>query len=665
MAPPLNPEPELQAANFRYYDDLFESDPAAITRERENFRRTLKLSHPMERTVKLTREAVDVENRTVTFSLSSETPVERWFGMEVLGHGPGEIDESRIQNSAPYLMDHNMRSQVGAIQSFGVTNGRSTVTAKISRSPQGEQLLQDHADGIRVHSSVGYTVQEFKDVTPKDADRNAPPIYRAVKWTPYEASSVALGADSSVGVGRSFAPHIPATTQKETRTMPEETPEQRIARETLANQATENERVRQAGVVSAAASTAMQTERTRVASITKTAEMAIFSGNAPVAELSRKAIVEGMDAGTFNLEALEIIGKAQRVVPSSDSRELNLGMPDKDMARYSIRKAIVSQMTGGKLDGVELEAQQEMEKRGMTSKHGGALVPYQGLTLGARANRALTASVFGGGGALVSTQPQEFVDILRNKTMVLSSGAQMVSGLKGDIYFPRQTGASTMYWITDGQALTESDSSFGQIHLAPNTGGAVTEFSRQLLIQADPSIEAVISNDLMSVIAIGLDNAALNGSGTAGQPLGLFNFNGIGSQSISSCTYANLIAFETKVAQANADVNSMRWLANPAARGLLKGRTQVSGGTAPPFMWDKDNTINGYGAAVTNQVSSGNMAFGDWSQLILANWGPGIELKLVENGVNYRAGNMELIAFVSADNAVRQVGAFCVGTNLS
>jgi HK97 family phage major capsid protein len=666
--------------NARYYTDLQKSDPAAFAAEMEKFRRTRKLEHPLERMIQLTRESVDVPNRKVTFSFSSETPVERWGWVEVLGHQPGEMDTSRLEASAPFLMDHDWDDQRGVVipQSFQIRDGKGYVECLISRSTQGEDLLQDMADGIRVNISVGYTVGEWKDVTPADAPRDTMPTYRAVSWLPYEVSSVAVPADLEVGLGRSLPTTTPSTIKE--FTMNEKKYRALIARREAGEELTQDElssiTAFEAGQRSAqptaapvtaavqasaaeAGTRAVEAERARVAAIRAIAEQ--YPGNTRVAELCRKAEKEGMEHRDAALEVLAILGKAQKLdISGGDAREMGLGMKDKDIRRFSVRKAIMQNLKGG-LDGIEREVHDEMVSRGMASKNDGVLVPFEVL---AASTRAMTAGSFSAGGATVSTQPMDFVELLRNRTKVVGAGAQMLTGLKGDIYLPRQTGASTMYYISEGSSVTESDLTVGQIHLRPNTAGVRTEFSRQLLMQSDPSIDGLISRDQMAVIGIGMDLAALKGTGVNGQPLGLFNTTGVGSQSVSSATWANIVSFETKVAQANADGNTMRWLANPAGRGTLKTRTQVSGGTTPPFIWDNDQVI-GYDADVTNQLASTDIAFGDWSQLIIAQWGPGVELKLVEFPTNYAAGNMELLSFLSFDVAVRQVGAFCVGTNLS
>jgi len=60
---------------------------------------------------------IDEEARTVDLAFSSETPVERWFGEEILDHAPQSVRLGRLTNGAPVLADHNARDQIGVVES--------------------------------------------------------------------------------------------------------------------------------------------------------------------------------------------------------------------------------------------------------------------------------------------------------------------------------------------------------------------------------------------------------------------------------------------------------------------------------------------------------------------------------------------------------------------
>lgn len=189
---------------------------------------TREIKGRYERTFSVERSAINEEARTVELALSSETPYERWYGMEILGHGPGEVDLSRLLNSAALLMDHDMRDQVGVVESARLDADRVVrCIVRFGKSARAEEIWQDVLDGIRTKVSVGYDTTDY--VMTKGVN-GAPDTYRFTNWMPYEASIVSVPADDSVGIGRSATPGesgepttlpAPGAGQQEVRAMPE------------------------------------------------------------------------------------------------------------------------------------------------------------------------------------------------------------------------------------------------------------------------------------------------------------------------------------------------------------------------------------------------------------------------------------------------------------
>jgi hypothetical protein len=150
-----------------------------------------------------TLENPDSEKRTVEFSFSSETPVERWFGDEILDHDSKSVRLNWLKSgNAPFLADHNPNDQIGVIEEAEISSDRKgRCVVRFSKSARAEELFQDVIDGIRVNVSVGYrihaaTLEDFSE----DDDKND--VYRVHDWEPVEVSLVSIPADQSVGVGR-------------------------------------------------------------------------------------------------------------------------------------------------------------------------------------------------------------------------------------------------------------------------------------------------------------------------------------------------------------------------------------------------------------------------------------------------------------------------------
>jgi HK97 family phage major capsid protein/HK97 family phage prohead protease len=144
--------------------------------------------------------AIDRKARTAELSFSSETPVERSWGVEILDHGKKSVRLGRLRAGGPLLVDHDARDIVGVIESVRVDadlTGRAVV--RFGKSARAEEVFQDVQDGIRSNVSVAYIIYDAVEEKTKDSSL---PTLRITDWEPYEISLVSVPADTAVGVGR-------------------------------------------------------------------------------------------------------------------------------------------------------------------------------------------------------------------------------------------------------------------------------------------------------------------------------------------------------------------------------------------------------------------------------------------------------------------------------
>lgn len=178
---------------------------------------------PQWRSAKVERRAIDTESRTVELAFSSEAAVERWYGREILDHKPGACRIGRLNSAAPLLLNHDPEDQVGVVDSARIDSDRiGRAVVRFSRSPTGEEILQDVVDGIRANVSVGYIVHAIQ----LDASDETGDTYRVTDWEPVEISMASIPADTSVGVGRTLDvpnPEIPMDLEETKASAPEAT----------------------------------------------------------------------------------------------------------------------------------------------------------------------------------------------------------------------------------------------------------------------------------------------------------------------------------------------------------------------------------------------------------------------------------------------------------
>jgi len=134
------------------------------------------------------------------FSCSSEYPVTRYFGEEILDHSPESINLSRFEAYANVLWNHNSDCPIGVIERAWVQERKLRVGVRFSKNSIAQEKLQDIKDGILRNVSIGYVVNELRCETMRDDGMDT---YRAMSWTPMEVSIVTVPADYRVGIGRS------------------------------------------------------------------------------------------------------------------------------------------------------------------------------------------------------------------------------------------------------------------------------------------------------------------------------------------------------------------------------------------------------------------------------------------------------------------------------
>lgn len=140
---------------------------------------------------------------TVSATLSSEAPVRRslWGEVvtEVLRHDESSIDLSRARPSLPLIISHDQRTlPVGVIEGIRLDGRKLRGTVRFGQSPRAQEVARDVADRIITGISIGYSIERFADTTNKDGSTTR----TATRWTPHEASVVAIPADTAAGFGR-------------------------------------------------------------------------------------------------------------------------------------------------------------------------------------------------------------------------------------------------------------------------------------------------------------------------------------------------------------------------------------------------------------------------------------------------------------------------------
>lgn len=569
---------------------------------------------------------LNAELRTVEATLSSETPIFRQgLGNEVLIHTQEAVDLSRAP--LPLITSHDHQTTpVGVVERLHLAGRKLRGTLRFGTSQRATELWEDVQSGIVRSLSIGYSVLDYT----QEGD-----TYRVTSWQPYEASIVSVPADNTVGIGRSF--------QKENTMNENETNAAALSRsQRRAEARADNSRLEQ------------------VRDIIEIGRQ--YKAN----DLAAQAVSDGASVEDFK-EAL-LNRMSTKPMNTSDTWG---SLSSREQRTFSITRAILAQADpayGIKHAGLERAVSEALAaERGKPAR--GILIPPDAF----RMKRDLNVGTTTAGGHLVQTDVMgdQFIDILRARSLVMELGARVIAGLSGSVAIPRKTSTTTGEWVNEGSSATESNPAFDQVTLAPKSVTGFIDITRKLLIQGSLDVEMLVRNDLAEALATAIDSAAINGSGTAPTPRGILNTSGIGNvaggTNGAAPTWANIVALETEVANANADLGALGYLTNSKVRGKLKTTEKVA--TTGMFVWSDNATapLNGHHAAVSNNVpsnlvkgTSGAVAsaiiFGNFADLIIGLWS-GVDL-LVDPYSMSSSGGVRVVAFQDADIVIRQAKSF-------
>ena len=605
------------------------------------------------RSLTLSRETVDEDTRVVRMAMSSEEPVDRWFGREILDHSETSIDLDFMRSqSAPLLLDHDSRQQIGVIESVELDSSGRKLRADVrfGKNQQADEIFTDVVDGIRSNVSIGYRISEMVLEKRDDDDGDT---YRAVRWQPLEVSIVSIPADRTVGIGRSASnlgaePNINQNTR--TKTMDKNIEEPTVSLEGYGGAAQISDEMR--------ASFEQDTNARIAAARKEVSSISDLGAKHNQGEMAREAIAKGESLATFQGRLLDVIGDK----PLTDS---DIGMSKDETRSYSVMKLVnalanPANRAAQNAAAFELEASAAAQDvRGSDSS--GVTIPTDVLNTWAAGQRDLNTSddsniVFD------DSRQGSFIDVLRNNSSVMQAGATFLQGLQGDVKIPKKLTGSAGGWIaTEGGAASESEPTFGQVSLAPKTVGAYTDVTRQMMQQSSLAMENLIRSDLNAALSLAIDLGGLEGSGSSGQPTGVKNTSGINAPTSFAGvnpTFAEVVAMETAVAEDNALAGNTAYILNANMRGALK--TTVKDAGSGQFVYD-GNTMNGHRAIMSNQVTAGDLYFGDWSQLLIGMWG-GLDI-LVDPYTASTTGTVRIVALQTVDVAVRQAVAFALNND--
>ena len=357
------------------------------------------------------------------------------------------------------------------------------------------------------------------------------------------------------------------------------------------------------------------------------------------------------EAETARIEA------AREKAPKAEAPK-ELGLDDKDIAKYSIARAIRAKIDGR--DCFELEVSREAcKKLGKESR--GIYIPEEILM-----KRAFDTTA---GAGLIGTEhrAQDFITVLRNALIFDRLGVQVLPGLRGNVSIPKQTGSATVAWVTEGNAPAASAPSVGNVTLTPHDLACYVPITRSALMQSLPIADGIVQADMIAGMRHGLQIAFFHGTGSSGQPTGLASVLATASREFDvatpgSETYAELVGAEGMVL--GKGLSGIKWAVSGRALTAMRGLLRSTYGDQylAALRGDDEGEIIGRTALFTDDIQTAYGFIGDFSQSFFGMWG-GLDL-LVDPYTEAPSGTIRVVTHQDADFAVRHAEAFAFSDEL-
>ena len=295
---------------------------------------------------------------------------------------------------------------------------------------------------------------------------------------------------------------------------------------------------------------------------------------------------------------------------------------------FSIRRAILAQMNKTEQRDSEAAVIEEATRLhrsvAATAENCGELI----LPLSYQKRAAYTAGTEATTGVVIDEEQQELLLPLEANLVLSQAGGRMMTGLVGNIYWPKHT-AAQVFWEGENTEAKDGKGEFSKGKLySPKRLTAYVDISKQLLIQENRSVEGLIRQLLAIAIAQKVEKTALSNAETEENvPDGMF-------QTLSDVSgvmdWGKVVELETNADLNNALFGNLAYIMHPSLVGKAKTKVKDQSG-AGGFLFGNDGTgmLNGYRALRTNNIPKGlrdakdefGIVFGNWADYFLGQWG--------------------------------------------
>ncbi|CZV81385.1 phage prohead protease%2C HK97 family [Enterobacter cloacae] len=555
--------------------------------------------------------AINSDNRTVEVAFCSETPVAREIEgklyNEVLLCNPENVDLSRLNNSGAVLFNHDRDHLIGKVLAARIDSdkvGRAVLQISNASEKEWEQINE----GVLTHISFGYTVNDYR------IEGN---IIYVTHFTPYEISLVTVPADVSAGVGRSLINNN------------DDNQKDMIMEDEKEIESTEPEINDESEVVSTELESEEEVEESLEEEITETEEVRMSDeelleqiSNRPdllermINKIEVEETREEVQESTANSESEDSTDEVERkrelesigVVLNIDvSEAIENGISVEDFKRTLNTKTNPNHDKEIKMDKSVLNGLIRSLSEGN----------FAGKTEIPASDFVRTSTTVGGAALVKEVYADSYIDVLRAQSVFANLPVQVYSNLEGEgnLVLPKLSSDFTdnFGYVTEGAPSPSYNAAFEKITLKPEIFTGSVELTRTLIKSASTA-EQYIQDAMVKGAALKLERLILTDVVAAAPEVTL----------TAAITKQDVISALATLAAANVRIENVVAIVHPTTAAVL--RTTLDGSnTAAKYL------LQGYmGDGIladsvriveSTQVAAGAIVFGDWSNIVMAQWG--------------------------------------------
>lgn len=319
--------------------------------------------------------------------------------------------------------------------------------------------------------------------------------------------------------------------------------------------------------------------------------------------------------------------------------------------RFSLLNAIRNIAQGKALDAAE----QAVVNRGRQIMTGAGGIDFNGQiqlpVAEMRDDDPVHYTVEADGEHVVVTDYLNILEPLKAKNVLVKAGATYLTGLKGNVQLPVASDVNA-YWEGEITSAKNGAGSFSHINMTPHRIAVEVPISKQFIIQDTLGAENLIRKLIVEKINDKLEATILSANAKDGLvPAGIFN--GVTAEKVSD--FSDICDLEATL-EDNNFAGEFKYIVNPKAKSAL--RSMIKGTNATGMVWENDE-IDGTPADWTTNMNNYTLAYGNWSDLYIGQWGA---LDLTVDPYTLAGdGQIRIIAQAWFDYKVVRDGAIVLG----